>query len=136
MTSSFKLLLSCEKDATIEFDSIQRKMPLQDRKEPEGNRSDQHDQKEEEEETTNKQTNKQTYNLKTRIVESRSLQFRYLPQCVVRVRDVASLAIVLSSMVVDNYYRPNFDARGYSSKMGNRYVPSLRLTFHALLAAP
>ena len=33
----------------------------------------------------------------------------YLPQCVVRVRDLASFAVALSSMVVDNDYQRNFD---------------------------
>ena len=36
-------------------------------------------------------------------------QFRYLPQCVIRVRDVTSLAVVFSSMVVDNDYQRNCD---------------------------
>ena len=43
------------------------------------------------------------------IVALRSLQFRYLPQCVVRVWDLTSLAVVLSSMVVDNDYQRNCD---------------------------
>ena len=43
------------------------------------------------------------------IVALRSLQFRYLPQCVVRVRDLTSLAVVLSSVVVDNNYQRNCD---------------------------
>ena len=43
------------------------------------------------------------------IVAPRSLQFRCLPQCVVRVRDVTSLAVVFSSMVVDNDYQRNCD---------------------------
>ena len=43
------------------------------------------------------------------IVAVRSLQFRYQPQCVVRVRDLMSLAVVLSSIVVDNDYQRNCD---------------------------
>ena len=43
------------------------------------------------------------------IVALRSLQFRYLPQCVFRVRDLTSLAVVLSSMAVDNDYQRNCD---------------------------
>ena len=43
------------------------------------------------------------------IVAPRSLQFRCLPQCVVRVRDLTSLDVVLSSMVVDNDYQRNCD---------------------------
>ena len=43
------------------------------------------------------------------IVALRSFQFRYLPQCVVRVRDLTSLAVVLSSMVVDNDYQRSCD---------------------------
>ena len=39
----------------------------------------------------------------------RSLQFRYLPQCVVRVWDLTSLAVVLSSTVVNNDYQRNCD---------------------------
>ena len=43
------------------------------------------------------------------IAALRSLQFRYLPQCVVRVWDLTSLAVVLSLMVVDNDYQRNFN---------------------------
>ena len=43
------------------------------------------------------------------IVALRSLQFRYLPQCVVRVRDLTSLAVDLSSVVVDSDYQRNCD---------------------------
>ena len=37
------------------------------------------------------------------------LQFRYLPKCVARVRDLTSLTLVLSSMVVDNDYQRSCD---------------------------
>ena len=43
------------------------------------------------------------------IVALRSLQFRYLPLCVVRDQDLTSLAVVLLSMVVDNDYHRNCD---------------------------
>ena len=64
------------------------------------------------------------------IVALRSLQFRYLPQYVVRDRDLTSLAVVLLSMVVDNDYHRNCDdlrtTRDGLTRHGN--VKEMRVT--------